>query len=261
MTQDKQNKQDKLDRKIVKHIKPKFLDKYVNFNKYLKEYEELPDFKISENVESVGGISEQAHYIMRLVTQYHMENVFKSMKIDMSDVNVTGEKGTPYRFTKMYCGSDLEDDTELLSGRWANRPDITAFDENAFNGKPITKKVDIVSVCSHHTAPFSTMFREDSYAIVSYIPNEKVLGISKLQRLVDWVARRGQLQEGLTKMIYDEICKDIQSDNVYVKLCNVMHTCEKLRGAQSQDGSFTSEYYGGVFEDRDVRKEVQESIK
>jgi len=105
------------------------------------------------------------------------------------------------------------------------------------------------------------MFRDDSYAIISYIPEDKILGISKLQRIVDWVARRGHLQEGLTQMIYEEVSAAAETANVYVKLCNLVHTCESLRGSQSKDGTFTSEYYGGEFENFENRKEVQLSIK
>lgn len=228
----------------------------------LKEYNGITDFKISENVfENSTGITLNGHKFMRLVAQFHMELVFRAMKIDMTDANVAGEKGTPYRFIKMYCGADLEDDTELLSGRWTKKPRIASF-PNEHNQKfAITKRVDVVSVCSHHTAPFSTMFRDDAYAIISYIPEDEILGISKLQRIVDWVSRRGHLQEGLTQMIYEEVCDAAKTKNVYVKLVNVMHTCESLRGSQSKDGSFTSEYYGGEFNDLEKRKEVQNSIK
>lgn len=244
----------------INKFKEKFPDG--NFELTLSEYLNLKPFKISENVEVSGGITEETHYLMRLVSEYYMRKVFDSMKIDMNDENVAGEKGTPYRFIKMYCGANLEDDTELLSGRWTNRPRIADFpNEDKNYSIPITKRVDLVSVCSHHTAPFSTMFRPDSYAIVSYIPDERILGISKLQRIVDWVSRRGHLQEGLTKMIYDEVSKAAKSESVYVKLCNVVHTCESLRGAQAKDGSFTSEFYGGKFNESSVRKEVQNSIK
>lgn len=245
-------------------VREKFLKKYnyVDFDLIIDKYNKLGQFKISENIfDKTEDFDDELHFLMKLVSQYHMECVFRAMKIDMTDENVAGDKGTPYRFIKMYCGSNLEDDTELLSGRWTKRPRIASFPNESNQKFPITKRVDVVSVCSHHTAPFSTMFRPDSYAIVSYIPEDKILGISKLQRIVDWVSRRGHLQEGLTQMIYDEVCKAAETKNVYVKLCNMVHTCESLRGSQAKDGSFTSEYYGGEFESSDIRKQVQDSIK
>ena len=241
---------------------PLLTEKTTKFDVAIEKYRDLLDFKISDNVfDANPNFDEDTHRVMRLIAQYHMEHVFRAMKIDMTDPNVAGEKGTPYRFIKMYCGANLEDDTELLSGRWTKRPRIASFPNEHKQAFPITKRVDVVSVCSHHTAPFSTMFRDDAYAIISYIPEDKILGISKLQRIVDWVARRGHLQEGLTQMIYDEVCAAAETKNVYIKLTNVMHTCESLRGSQSKDGSFTSEYYGGEFEDPIKRKEVQNSIK
>lgn len=238
-------------------------EKFRSINGVLEDYKCLKDFKISENIFDQDPIMYDAdvHYLMRLITQYHMECAFRAMKIDMTDANVAGDKGTPYRFTKMYCGADLEDDTELLSGRWTKKPRMASFPNEHKQSFPITKRVDLVSVCSHHTAPFSTMFRPDSYAMISYVPEDKILGISKLQRIVDWVSRRGHLQEGLTQMIYEEVCAVAETPNVYVKLANVVHTCESLRGSQAKEGSFTSEYYGGVFDDIEKRKEVQQSIK
>ena len=239
---------------VAKRFEQKFPNK--DFLSAWNEYNQLQDFKISDNVESVGGISEEAHYIMRVITEYHFAQAFKAMKINMDDPNVGGEKGTPYRVAKMYCGDDLNDDSELLSGRWAHRPNMASFPNESGQKHPITKRVDIVSVCSHHTAPFSTLFRDGSYAVISYIPDKKVLGISKLQRIVDWVSRRGHLQENLTKMIYDEISKAAQTDSVYVKLSGLVHTCESLRGTQSNEGAFTSEYYDGGFTNYELRREV-----
>lgn len=244
---------------LKEYVEAIFLQKYPKTDFILPwiEYNNLSDFKISDNVESVGGISEEAHFIMRIVTEYHMKQAFKAMKIDMNDPNVGGEKGTPYRMTKMYCGNGLDDDSELLSGRWSNRPNMASFPNENQQKFPITKRVDIVSVCSHHVAPFSTLFREDAHAIISYIPDRMVLGISKLQRIVDWVARRGHLQENLTKMIYDEVSKAAESPSVFVRLSGLVHTCESLRGTQSNEGAFTSEYYGGDFENYELRRDIK----
>jgi len=245
-----------------KYIKEKFIKKYKNFNKYWNEYESLEDFKINQNVSEVGGISEEAHYIMRLATSYHLTQAFKAMRIDLSDPNVeedleSGNIGTPGRIAKMWCGANLHDDRELLSGRWSNMPRLARFPNTHLERYPITKRIDLTAVCSHHAAPFSTTFREDAYAIISYIPNEWVLGISKLQRVADNIAQRGWLQEELTQELYKVISKVAETDSVYVKLVNVVHTCESLRGAKSKDGAFTSEYYGGDFAQAEVRRAIQ----
>lgn len=255
-------KLDLLTEDCIKWVQERYLKKYSSFDMALAGYKKLKEFKISDNIfESGQNITEQEHYVMRLVTQYYMEKVFDAMLIDKNDENVAGEKGTPYRWVKMYCGSNLEDDTEMLSGRWSKKPRIATFPNEHKQKFPITKRVDVISNCSHHTLAFSSLFRDDSYAIISYIPEEKILGISKLQRIVDWVARRGHLQEGLSQMLYEEISKVSETKNVYIKLANIVHTCESLRGSQSKEGAFTSEYYGGEFDDLQLRKEVQESIR
>lgn len=256
--QNLKNKDGMMTEPSMEFAKGKFKESFPNkhFEKYWQEYQELDDFKISENVQTVGGVSEEAHFIMRSLTEYHLIQAFKAMKIDLNDPNVGGEKGTPYRMAKMYCGAHLEDDTELLSGRWSKKPNMTSFPNESNQRFPITKRVDIISVCSHHVAPFSTMFRENAYAIISYIPDQKVLGISKLQRIVDWVARRGHLQEELTVKIYNEVSKSAGTDSVFVRLSGLVHTCESLRGTQSKDGAFTSEYYGGEFKNYELRKQV-----
>lgn len=243
---------------LLSFVKGQFTNAYPHhsFENAWEEYQSLEQFKISDNVETVGGISEQGHFIMRSATEYHLIQAFKAMKIDLDDPNVGGEKGTPYRMAKMYCGAHLNDDSELLSGRWTNKPLMTSFPNVSNQRFPITKKVDILSVCSHHVAPFSTMFRDNAYAIISYIPKNQVLGISKLQRIVDWVARRGHLQEELTMKIYNEVCEAAGTPSVYVRLSGLVHTCESLRGTQSKDGAFTSEHYGGDFQNFELRKEV-----
>ena len=86
------------------------------------------------------------------------------------------------------------------------------------------------------------------------------MGISKLQRLTDWIARRFWLQEDVTKAIYDEIADAAQTKSVYVKIVNAVHGCEFFRGAQSRDGAFSSEMYGGKFEDPEMRAEVMRSV-
>jgi len=230
-------------------------------------YLKLPSFKINENIfdtiDDTYIFNDDIHMIMRLVTQYHMKAVFNAMKVDPNDANVEeiledGNIGTPGRLVKMWTGSSTHDDRELLSGRWAQKPRIASFPNDAKAKIPITKRVDLTAVCSHHLAPFSTTFREEAYAIVSYIPDQKLLGISKLPRMVNWLSQRGWLQEGLTQSIYEEISKIAETESVYVKLSNVVHTCESLRGAKTKEGTFTSEYYGGAFEDPELRKSLKE---
>ncbi len=235
-------------------------------------YNELPDFKVNENIYNVTGeysdeiYNDSVHNVMRLATQFYLTKAFGAMKVDFSDPNVQevladGNIGTPGRLAKVWTGANNTDDTELGVGRWTPQPRIASFPNTNTNTKiPITKRVDLISNCSHHFITFSTLTRTDSYAVISYIPDQHVLGISKLQRLTDWVSKRFWLQEDLTLAIYNEICKAAQTESVYVKIVNAVHGCEFFRGAQSRDGSFSSEMYGGKFEDARKRQQVDRSI-
>jgi len=227
----------------------------------------LPDFKANENIYSkTSNYGKDVQEIVRLVTQFHLTIAFKAMKIDLDDPNVKevlseGNIGTPGRLAKVWVGADLSDSSELGSGRWTKKPRLATFpNTNTDTNIPIIKRVDVVSNCSHHLISFNTLNRQDSYAIVSYIPDEFVLGISKLQRLTDWLARRFWLQEDLTKALYDEISSAAKTPSVYIKIVNAVHGCEQLRGSQSNDGAFSSEMYGGKFAESEMRKQVDRSI-
>jgi len=246
---------------VLNEFPKKYSKKY--FEEAWKEYQKIKAFKINENIFETNPdikYTKEVQHIVKLCTTYYLTAAFSAMKIDLTDPNVLRDKkkgniGTPGRIAKMWVGANLSDDTELLSGRWIKSPRLASFPEDdgsdfgypLTTGIPITKRVDIVAVCSHHTAPFSSMFRPDAYALISYIPDGKMLGISKLQRITDYVARRGWLQEDLTKALYKEVADAAGTPNVYVRLYNIVHNCEFLRGAQSKDGCFTSEYYGGSF--------------
>ena len=251
---------------IFDYMRDRFEMKYpdADFNKYYSEYSNIKPFKANENLWETGqSTTEEAFYILRLATQYYFKLAFEAMKIDIdNDPNLyerlsEGNIGTPGRLAKVYCGANLEDDTELGCGRFSKPPRIATFPNEQTKALPITKRVDLVSNCSHHTLAFSTMFRNDSYAIVSYIPGKKVLGISKLQRVIDHVSRRYWLQEDLSLAIYNAVSEAAETDDVLIRLCNIVHTCESLRGSQSKDGTFTSEMYGGKFEDPEVRKDIK----
>ncbi len=247
-------------------VKTRWVGKYGTFDDFEKAYSEygrVPSFKSNENINDVfpKGISEECHYIMRLVTQYHLTQAFEAMKIDLNDPNIAenaqdGNIGSAGRIAKIWCGANLEDTTELGHGRWTKPPRLAKFPNTGNKSIPITKKVDIVSNCSHHFISFNTITRPDSRAIISYIPNEFVLGISKLQRITDWLSRRFWLQEALTDAIYGEVSKAAQTDSVLVAIVDAVHGCETLRGAKSQNGAFTSMSYGGKFVDIEIRNTV-----
>ena len=237
------------DLKLYKEIEPFHANQ--NFHEMLTDYSkrnELPDVegRFVKNKSLRYGV----HWIMRSLATYYMEEAFEAMKIDLDDPNTKENallKSTPGRVVKMWCGNDPEDITELGSGRWNPEPYISTFPNTSDTHEIVTKEVDLVSCCSHHFLPFSTF--DGGKAIIKYRPNKFVLGISKLQRFTNWAARRFWLQEDLTRYLGEQIKRIADTEDVYIRLEGLVHGCEKFRGANSKDGSLTTEYKSGCFKD------------
>lgn len=248
----------------------KFNDSFENleadFIENFKIYQAVKPFKACENVfEKNPNYNDKVHYITRLATEIYLRKAFEAMHLELDDNTAadydSGNIGTFGRLAKVWCAANTSDDTEMGSGRFMKKPRIATFPNDKKTNIPITKRISIISNCSHHFLSFSTLFSEDSYAIVSYIPDEFVLGISKLQRLADYVCRRFWLQEDLTKALYAEISEAAKTKDVYVGLFNLRHTCEWLRGSKNMEGGFTSEYYDGAFLNSELRNQVLKCIK
>lgn len=250
--------------KYPNHTEQQFQENYTAYNK-------LPLFRACENIHEINtehnvpdeeladaetrlvkspiNITPEIHWIMRMATQYYLTKAFVAMKVCLEDPNIFESslgKGTPGRIAKEWLGNDPEDYSELGSGRWTREPYVSRFPSNG-NHSIITKEIDIVASCSHHFIPFTTL--EGGRAVIKYKPGEYVIGISKLQRLVNWAARRFWLQEDLTEYIGKVIQRIANTKDVYVLLEGVVHGCERYRGVCSKDGSLTTEFKDGCFKD------------
>lgn len=262
-----ENRKELLSKKALEFIKERFYNHYgktqMEFRKAKENYLELKPFAPDENIwETEQQFDDNTHLFMRLLTQYYLTLTFDANLIDLSNENVKedlscGNIGTPGRVSKVFNGYDTHDSTELGSGRWMKPIRIARFPNTMKEKLPITKKVTLVSSCSHHFISFNSLSNPDSQVVISYIPDKFVLGISKLSRLVDYISRRFYLQEDLTRKIYEEISKAAETEDVYVGLFDIVHGCEILRGQQDNNGSFTTEYYGGAFKDPELRKQVR----
>lgn len=241
---------------VIEYTRAKFYDTYpeYDFEEYLDEYLKLKPFKISENVEIVGGISPQAHFIMKTMTQYYIEHAFAAMKIDMSDPNVvadplTGNIGTPGRVAKTWTGADLEDTSELLSGRWTKEPRMASFRSNEAKN-PVFVETSLDAVCSHHLIRFGDdNHDQDSFVVVGYFPEDEFGGISKINRYVRWCAARGWLQESLTNYIGEKIKEKFKTESVYVGIFNAKHGCASFRGALDRNACTSTVYISGKFKE------------
>lgn len=266
----------KLSSEQYENLQDYFKSKYPNENLLttLLKLRDLKPFAAGGNVfESGQAIDEPTLLCMRWVAGLKMEEVLDILKFDRTDSNLVqdlsvGNIGTAQRWAKTVTGDSLECDNEMMCGRYAKPPRIATFPANEpgtnlvpVTPLPVTKICDISSVCSHHFLPYGTLIGDGAYAIISYIPGDFVLGISKLQRVADHIARRPTIQEDLTKELYRAISEAAQTPDVYVGIFNAKHTCEYLRGSQSKDGALTTEWFGGKFEDKELRESVLRTVQ
>ena len=129
---------------------------------------------------------------------------------------------------------------DLIVGSITDEPNITVFpnDEN-YDGLVIQSGIPIVSMCAHHNLAFT------GFATVAYIPAENVIGLSKLNRIVEWFSRRPQMQESLTTQIHDYVADKMQCQSVAVSIA-CKHTCCSHRGIK-HGSVMTTNKFSGVF--------------
>lgn len=157
---------------------------------------------------------------------------------------------TPNRVAKSW----LDD---LVRGSVTDAPSITTFpNEDSYDGIVIQTGIKVNSMCAHHNLPFY------GYAAIGYIPKGKVIGLSKLNRIVDWFSRRPQMQESLTAQIHKFVTDKLECDNVAVSISG-HHLCCGMRGIQHPDSIMTTNKFSGAFLEKDnlVREEFMHAIK
>lgn len=170
-----------------------------------------------------------------------MRDIMLTLGLDLQDDSLCD---TPQRIAKMYVD-------EIFSGLdYANFPRISAIENKMKVRHPVTvSDVSLTSTCEHH---FVTI---DGTASVSYIPKDKVLGLSKINRLVAFFAQRPQVQERLTQQVMVAIQALTGSDDVAVSI-NATHYCVKARGIRDTSSYTKTIALGGAFEtDAQLRSE------
>jgi GTP cyclohydrolase I len=244
-----------MDKQLRQFIKERYIKRFKasTFNKALKEYLEIKDFAPSGNINDTQSITDEAHFCMRISAQYHLTEAFKAMKIDLSDPNIaeddSGNIGTPGRIAKVWCGFDTHDTMEALSGRWGEKPRMASF-PNTGKTDPVFVTSRLDAMCSHHFIRFGDdQMDENSIVVVGYIPEDKLGGISKINRFIEWCSKRGWLQEDLTEYIGKEVEQAFETKSVYVALLNNKHGCASTRGVMDREAATTTTYSSGKFKD------------
>lgn len=176
------------------------------------------------------------------------QNIKEVLKYIGEDVNREGLIETPKRIRKAY--------DEVFSGYKQNPKDLMkTFTEGSCKEMVILKNCEFYSMCEHHMFPFF------GHISIGYIPNGKVIGISKLARLVDCFAKRMQIQERLTSQIADTIMDKLGALGVMV-VCEGVHFCMRSRGVKKQDASMVTSAVRGIFaEDSKTRQEFLSLVK
>jgi len=160
------------------------------------------------------------------------EEIMDVMGLDLTDDSL---KGTPKRVAKMYID-------EIYSGlNPANKPKVALFDNKyKYNQMLVEKNITFYSNCEHHFVPIM------GKAHVAYMSSGKVIGLSKLNRIVQYYAKRPQVQERLTNQIAEELKTALETEDVAV-IIDAKHLCVSSRGIKDETSATVTSYYGGKF--------------
>lgn len=181
-----------------------------------------------------------------VVIEQHFKAIMEALGLDLTDDSLMG---TPHRVAKMYV-------QEIFSGLHPdNRPKISVF-ENSYNYDKMLVEANIHfnSTCEHHFLPII------GKAHIAYVSGGKVIGLSKLNRIVDYFARRPQVQERMTVQIYNELCEVLNTEDVIVVI-EASHLCVSSRGIKDVSSYTTTLQYGGVFEEKEMRNDFFNLLK
>ena len=175
-----------------------------------------------------------------------VENILHTLGMDLKDDSI---KGTPSRVAKMFV-------KEIFGGLNPNKkPKASTFDNNYKYGEMLVEKnITLYSTCEHHLLPII------GKAHVAYISNGTVVGLSKMNRIVDYYAKRPQVQERLTMQIVQELQQVLGTEDVACVI-DAKHLCVNSRGIRDIESSTVTSEYGGKFNDELTKREFLDYIK
>ena len=175
-----------------------------------------------------------------------VENILATLGMDLTDDSI---KGTPNRVAKMFV-------KEIFGGLNPNKkPNSSTFENNYNYGEMLVEKnITLYSTCEHHLLPII------GRAHVAYISKGRVIGLSKINRIVEFYSKRPQVQERLTMQIVQELQKVLNTDDVACVI-DAKHLCVNSRGIRDIESSTVTAEYGGQFKNELKRREFLEYIK
>lgn len=176
----------------------------------------------------------------------HFKEIMQTLGLDLQDDSL---KDTPERVAKMYV-------KEIFSGlNPNNKPEITTFENKyQYNKMLIEKNISLYSYCEHHFVPIIGKVH------IAYISKGKVIGLSKINRLVQYYSKRPQVQERLTVQIAEAMKKATGTEDVAVFI-DAVHLCVASRGVKDTNSSTITSHYSGKFINEGVKNEFLVSVK
>jgi len=175
-----------------------------------------------------------------------VKDILNTLGMDLEDDSL---KGTPKRVAKAYVN-------EIFSGlNPKNRPKLSTFDNNYKYGEMLVEKnITVYSTCEHHLLPIV------GRAHVAYISNGNVIGLSKMNRIVDYYAKRPQVQERLTMQVVQALQEALGTEDVACVI-DAKHLCVNSRGVRDIVSSTVTSEFGGKFKNNNTKQEFLDYIK
>jgi len=216
-------------------------------NKLLSQFEEMGDSHVGSSKETP--LRDDAFVIddqikIELIAK-HFKEIMHVLGLDLSDESL---KGTPQRVAKMFINEHFKG----LDPK--NKPHPTLFDNNfGYSEMLVEKDISFYSTCEHHFVPIF------GKAHVAYIASGKVIGLSKLNRIVDYYSKRPQVQERLTIQVAEELKEVLQTEHVAVVM-DAKHLCVASRGIKDISSATVTASYHGKFNEMETRNEFLKYI-
>ena len=210
--------------------------------KILSDWEEMGDSHVASSKETP--LREDAFEMddklkIELIAK-HFKEIMHVLGLDLADESL---KGTPLRVAKMFINEHFKG----LDPK--NKPQPTMFENNFdYSEMLVEKDIEFYSTCEHHFVPIF------GKAHVAYISSGQVIGLSKLNRIVDYYSKRPQVQERLTIQIAEELKSILKTEDVAVVM-DAKHLCVASRGIKDTSSTTVTASYHGKFTDNDTRSE------
>jgi GTP cyclohydrolase I len=176
---------------------------------------------------------------------HHVRGILTTLGLDLEDHNL---RDTDRRVARLYL--------EMFHGlEEGAEPEVTTFpNEEGYSHMVMEKKIPFYSMCSHHLIPFY------GHAHIAYIPNDRIIGLSKFARVLEFYAKRPQLQERLTEQVVNYLMEKLEPKGAMVVI-EARHLCVEMRGVRKPGALTVTSALRGIFHQRPVREEFLDLLR